>query len=73
MESFHPWDIFGGDWEMEVESEVRPNPAAASSPPAEGSSQEGESTGAATEGATSQSTEDEEPAKGGGWRFWKKD
>ena len=73
VESFRPWDIFGGDWEMEVESEVRPNPAAASSPPAEASSQESELTGTATEGATSQSAEDEEPARGSGWRFWKKD
>ena len=26
VESFHPWDLFGGDLDLEVESEVRPNP-----------------------------------------------
>ena len=24
VESFHPWDIFGGDWDLEVDPEVRP-------------------------------------------------
>ena len=26
VESFHPWDIFGGDHDLEVEPEVRPAP-----------------------------------------------
>ena len=24
VEDFHPWEIFGGDWDMEVEPGVRP-------------------------------------------------
>ena len=30
VEEFHPWDIFGGDMDMEVEAEVRPAPGASS-------------------------------------------
>ena len=26
VEAFHPWDIFGGDWDLEVEPEVRSDP-----------------------------------------------
>ena len=28
VEAFHPWDIFGGDWDLEVETGVRSDPAA---------------------------------------------
>ncbi len=35
VEEFHPWDIFGGDLDMEVEPEVRPNPAATTGEAAE--------------------------------------
>ena len=30
VESFHPWDVFGGDPDLEVEQEIRPSPG---SPP----------------------------------------
>ena len=30
VESFHPWDVFGGDPDLEVEDEIRPSPG---SPP----------------------------------------
>ena len=32
VESFHPWDLFGGDWDMEVELEVRGIPVESSTP-----------------------------------------
>jgi hypothetical protein len=27
VEEFHPWDMFGGDFDLVVDPEVRPNPA----------------------------------------------
>ena len=32
VESFHPWDIFGGDYDLEVEPEVRPAPSEDAAP-----------------------------------------
>ena len=33
VENFRPWDIFGGDLDMEVESEVQPDPSGPGSAP----------------------------------------
>ena len=57
VESFHPWDLFGGDWICKVEPEVRRTLSEASGPPADEPSQP--------------VTEKPSPGKSG-WPFWKK-
>ena len=64
VEWFHPWDIFGGDLDMTVESEVQPD-LSASDPPAEAEagSDGGTVDPAATEaGDSGPSAEEPEPA-----------
>ena len=75
VESFHPWDIFGGDWEMEVESGVRSSPAET---PASGTqtSSQGATSGEAdsqVEADTAQTAQEENQPQKSGWQFWKKD
>ena len=45
VESFHPWDLFGGDLDLEVEPEARPLPAGTAGQASDESSQIGQ-TGA---------------------------
>ena len=47
VESFHPWDLFGGDLDLEVEPEVHPLPTGAAGQASDESSQAGASAGAA--------------------------
>jgi len=57
VESFHPWDLFGGDWDQKVEPEVRRTLSENSSPIADEPTQ----------------PVAEKPSPGRlGWRFWKK-
>jgi hypothetical protein len=57
VESFHPWDLFGGDWDMAVDPEVRRRLADTSSP---------------TPDEVSQPVS-EKPSRGKqAWQFWKK-
>jgi hypothetical protein len=57
VESFHPWDLFGGDWDMAVDPEVRRMLADTSSP---------------TPDEVSQPVS-EKPSRGKqAWQFWKK-
>ncbi len=75
VESFHPWEIFGGDWEMEVEPEVQSDPAATSASEAETPSQVATSGEAASqaEGTSAQTAHEENQPQKRGWQIWKKD
>jgi hypothetical protein len=57
VESFHPWDLFGGDQYLEVDPEVRRMPSPTSGP---------------TTDEASQPVSEKPPRRGQGWRFWKK-
>lgn len=74
VESFHPWDIFGGDWEMEVEPEVRSDPVATSASEAETPSQVATSGEAASQagGDSAQTLQEENQPQKRGWQIWKK-
>ena len=81
VESFHPWDVFGGDPELEVEPEIRPSLGNPSGSPAIEPSETAVSdeSSALVEEPPSTETADTEPdrAESGeqsrGWRFWKRD
>lgn len=74
VEGFHPWDIFGGDLDLEVEPEVRtlPNQASATA------DDEPEQPVAETEDHTPEVPQSNEPAARApepqkpGWQFWKR-
>ncbi|MCE2464467.1 MAG: hypothetical protein J4G01_00035 [Dehalococcoidia bacterium] len=68
VEWFHPWDIFGGDLDMTVESEVQPDLSASDSPAeAEADSDGGTPDPAATEaGDSGPAIEERDPAAGAG-------
>jgi hypothetical protein len=57
VESFHPWDIFGGDWDLEVEPGVRGVSA--------------EDSGPTSEESGNPAPEEDQSSKRG-WQFWKK-
>ena len=65
VEWFHPWDIFGGDLDMTVESQVQPDLSASDSPAeAEADSDAGTSDPAATEaGDSGPAIEERDPAE----------
>lgn len=84
VEFFHPWDIFGGDLDMSVESEVQPDPSA-SDEPAEAASDGaggGAEAGDSGPGSAQQDPVEEEappvsdqPDQGAprrSWQFWKR-
>lgn len=58
VESFHPWDVFGGDWQLEVNSEVRRMAA--------------DTSGATTAVETSQPASEKPQRRKQGWQFWQK-
>jgi hypothetical protein len=74
VESFHPWDLFGGDPDMKVETEVQPLPSEASATaadePAE-AAEPSETSSPTGDGPTQPGVEEKQPRKGG-WRFWKR-
>ena len=74
VEDFHPWDLFGGDWEMDVDPEVRPNPAEPPTPPAGGSGEANRPADPATLGENDPVGPggQEEHTEKRGWKFWKK-
>ena len=88
VEWFHPWDIFGGDTDLEVEVEVQSDPSGSGSAepldvspevptdaPAGGA--DAEPTAPAQNvpeaEAPDLSESEESQSSGKGWRFWKKD
>ena len=62
VEEFHPWDLFGGDLDLEVEPEVETVPAEASSPATEQSAQAAEPAEASAP-AAEQSAQAAEPVE----------
>ena len=86
VEEFHPWDLFGGDLDLEVDPEVRRLPGDASAPTSDGVEQPSavETPVETVEEAADASSIDrpvdepvqqvpeEEQSKGRGLRFWKK-
>ena len=85
VEEFHPWDLFGGDMDLEVDPEVRRLPGDASPPASDGVEQPSaaetpvETVEEAKTSAPAQSVNEplqqvpeEEQSKGRGWQFWKK-
>ena len=87
VEWFHPWDIFGGELEMEIESEVQPALVAAGSEPQSSADVPEEAPTPAAPASekvdvaplVETTVESESPDEPGseesnrGWRFWKKD
>ncbi len=61
VESFHPWDLFGGDWDLKVEPEVQhiANQGSAEAP-------------AQAEDESGQPAQEERQTGRSGWKFWKK-
>ena len=58
VESFRPWELFGGEPGMEIDPEVRPMPGATTTSP---------------EGSLPQSTQEEEGSqKERSWKFWRR-
>ena len=80
VEEFHPWDIFGGDLDMEVEPEVQRDPAGdesgqASAPAAEQPDRPAvpAETSAPAVQENDPSTAEEPVTRKRGLQFWKKD
>ena len=84
VEFFHPWDIFGGDLDMTVESEVQPDltasgePEQAASDESEGDAEAGDSGPAPDVQAPEEErvlVAEDQPDRGAprrGWQFWKR-
>lgn len=72
VEAFHPWDIFGGDWDLEVEPGARPVEGSETSNENLGGTETPSESGSSVEPAAQAELEEEKPTKSG-WQFWKKD
>ena len=73
VESFHPWEIFGGDWDLEVEPEVHGLSAEVPTPDEGESSQQTASAPEAAADGPEVATEEDVTPKKRGWQVWKKD
>ena len=74
VESFHPWDIFGGDLDLEVEPEVHPLPGESSAPAENQPEQaipEAEAPASEVHEPDQPASQVQEPQKQG-WQFWKR-
>ena len=71
VETFHPWDIFGGDWDLEVEAGVRDEEGNETSSEDSRVAEMPAEAGAPVELAA-QAEVAEEKSKRSGWQFWKK-
>ena len=74
VESFHPWDIFGGDWDLEVEPDVRPAENEASAGAADEPTQDStpaDDSPQADSGSGQEPPEENQP-RNRGWKFWGK-
>ncbi len=84
VEWFHPWDIFGGDLDMSVESEVQPDLSASSEQEQPASDESGGGAEAGDSGPAAEEADpltNEAPQAGDeadqgsarrGWQFWKR-
>lgn len=84
VEYFHPWDIFGGDLDMSVESEVQPDLSASGEPEQAVSDEAGEGADAGDsapapverepveEGASAAADSPDQGKTRRGWQFWKR-
>ena len=71
VESFHPWDIFGGDRDLEVEPGARPAEGSETSSEDPAGTETPSDSGGPVEPAAQVQMEDEKTTKSG-WQFWKK-
>ena len=83
VEEFHPWDLFGGDLDMDVEPEVRLMPASPPNVPPENPVEVAGESGQETQDTVDepvqvaaeergQEAEEEKQPRKRGWRFWQR-